>query len=112
MRYMITIFTDDDARRQWASDPSVFDDAHKALFADLKASGELVDGNELDEEDATVIGTYRGEAIATRGPFTEGTEIVGGYYIVDVSSRERAVEIAERLAETRFSPVEIRRIMH
>jgi hypothetical protein len=112
MRYMITISTDDDARRQWAADPSVFDDAHRALFTDLAASGELVDGNELDQEDATVIGTYRGQPIATRGPFTEGTEIIGGYYIVDVVNRERAVEIAEQLAETRFSPVEVRRMMH
>ena len=112
MRYMITISTDDDARRQWAADPSVFDDAHRALFTDLAASGELVDGNELDQEDATVIGTYRGQPIATRGPFTEGTEIIGGYYIVDVVNRERAVEIAELLAETRFSPVEVRRMMH
>jgi hypothetical protein len=112
MRYMITISTDDDARRQWDSDASVFDDGHRAIFGELQASGELVDGNELDQEDATVIGTYRGKPISTRGPFTEGTEIIGGYYIVDVASRERAVEIAGRLAETRFSPVEIRRMMH
>lgn len=112
MRYMITISTDDDARTQWAADSSVFDDAHRAIFSELQSSGELVDGNELDQDDATVIGTYRGEPIATRGPFTEGTEIIGGYYIVDVVDRERAVEIAQRLAETRFSPVEIRRMMH
>lgn len=112
MRYMITISTDDDARRQWAEDASMFEEAHGALLADLEASGELVDSNELDEDDAAVVGTYHGEPIATRGPFTEGTEIIGGYYIVDVDGRERAVEIARRLAETRFSPVEIRRMMH
>ena len=112
MRYMITISTDDDARRQWEADSSVFDDAHRALFTELQASGELVDGNELDQADAIVVGTYQGKPITTRGPFTEGTEIIGGYYIVDVDSSERAVQIAERLAETRFSPVEIRRMMH
>jgi hypothetical protein len=112
MRYMITIFTDDDARRQWEADPSVFDDAHRRVFEELQTTGEFIDGNELDPEDATVIGTHRGEPLATRGPFTEGVEIIGGYYIVEVESRERAVEIAERLGEVRFSPVEIRRILH
>ncbi|MFJ6680238.1 YciI family protein [Microbacterium sp. NPDC091382] len=112
MRYMITIFTDDDARSQWDADPSVFDDAHRRVFEDLRASGELVDGNELDPDDAVVIGTHRGESVSTRGPFTEGVEIIGGYYIVDVVNRERAVEIAESLGETRFSPVEVRRLMH
>jgi hypothetical protein len=112
MRYMISILTDDDARRQWEEDGSVFHDAHRALLIDLQETGELVDTNELDQEDATVIGTYRGQPIATRGPFTEGAEIVGGYYIVDVVDRERAVEIAGRLAETRYSPVEVRRLLH
>lgn len=112
MRYMILISTDEDARKQWEADGSVFDDAHRAVAAELRRTGELVDGNELDPEDATVIGTRRGEVLSTRGPFTEGVEIVGGYYIVDVASRERAVEIAGMLAETRYSPVEIRRLMH
>ncbi|WP_160298605.1 YciI family protein [Microbacterium sp. SA39] len=109
---MINILTDDDARKQWAADAAMFDEAHRAVHLELQKTGELVDSNELDQEDATVIGTYRGEPIATRGPFTEGAEIIGGYYIVDVADRERAVEIAGRLAETRFSPVEIRRLMH
>ena len=112
MRYMITISTDADARRQWETDASIFEDAHRAVIDELQTSGELVDSNELDPDDATVIGTYRGASITTRGPFTEGTEIIGGYYIVDVVDRERAVEIARRFAETRFSPVEIRRLMH
>lgn len=107
MRYMISILTDDDARRQWEADG-----AHRAVARELRESGELVDANELDQEGAMVIGTYRGEPITTRGPFTEGTEIVGGYYIVDVRDLDRAVEIAGRLAEARYSPVEIRRLKH
>ena len=112
MRYMILISTDDDARQQWDADGTVFDDAHRAVSAELQRTGELVDGNELDPDDATVVGTYRGSAVSTRRPFTEGVETVGGYYVVDVASRDRAVEIAGLLAETRFSPVEVRRLMH
>jgi len=50
--------------------------------------------------------------VTSLGPFTEGTEWIGGYYIVDVANRERAVEIAGRLAEVDHSPIDARRIMH
>jgi hypothetical protein len=113
MRYMILIHSNETAERAWAGGETAdLDAAHSALFAELAASGELVDGNELATDDVAVIGRHNGEPIATRGPFTEGTEWIGGYYIVDVADRERAVEIAGRLAETKYSPMEIRRIMH
>ena len=50
--------------------------------------------------------------LVTDGPFTESKEMVGGFYIVEVESIDRAVEIAGRLEETKFSPVEIRALMH
>jgi hypothetical protein len=113
MRYMILIHSNEAAERAWEEGGKTdLDATHGALFAELAASGELVDGNELATDDVAVIGRHNGEPIATRGPFTEGTEWVGGYYIVDVADRERAVEIAGRLAENKYSPIEIRRVMH
>lgn len=113
MRYMILIYSDEAADAVWAAGgKDRVDAAHAAVFQELQESGELVDGNELDTTDVAVIGRHRGETITSRGPFTEGTEWVGGYYIVDVANRERAVEIAGRLAEVDHSPVEIRRVMH
>jgi hypothetical protein len=110
---MVLIHSNETAERAWADGESAdLDAAHGALFAELAASGELVDGNELATDDVAVVGRHNGEPIATRGPFTEGPEWIGGYYIVDVADRERAVAIAERLAETKYSPIEIRRIMH
>ena len=44
----------------------------------------------------------------TDGPFTEGKELVGGYYIVDCANTERAVEIAGKLMEIEFAPVDVR----
>ncbi len=112
MKYMILIHTDDAAEQVFGPDPSERDAAHSRVFADLRASGELIDGNELDQDDAAVIGHHGGATLDIHGPFTEGTEIVGGYYIVDVVNRRRAVDVARQLAETRHSPVEIRRMMH
>ena len=35
----------------------------------------------------------------TDGPYTEAKEVVGGYSIIDVSSREEAVALATRVIE-------------
>jgi hypothetical protein len=113
MRYMILIHSDDVSDRAWAGgELAELDRVHRAVISELRASGEFVDTNELDVEDAVVIGRHNGAPIVTRGPFTEGTEWVGGYYVVDVADRERAVEIARRFAESKYSPIEIRRVVH
>lgn len=110
---MILIHSDDLAEEAWAaSGNAALEAAHTAVIGELRASGELVDTNELGVEDVTVIGHHNGKPVASRGPFTEGTEWIGGYYIVDVLDRERAVEIAGRFVETQYSPIEIRRLMH
>ncbi|MFN4001511.1 YciI family protein [Microcella sp.] len=113
MRYMILIHSNEAAEAAWADglQQSLYA-THDAIIADLVASKEFIDTNELDTENVTVIGHHHGQPITTRGPFTEGTEFVGGYYIVDVASHERAVEIAGRFAEAKHSPIEVRRLMH
>lgn len=113
MRFMILIHSNETAEAVWASgDDPALEATHGALIAELSASGELVDTNELDTEHVTVIGHHDGSPVTTRGPFTEGTEYVGGYYIVDVADHDRAVAIAGRFAEANYSPIEVRRLMH
>ena len=40
---------------------------------------------------------FNGHAHVTVGPFTETTEQLGGYYIIDVEDRKEAISIASRL---------------
>jgi hypothetical protein len=113
MRFMILIHSNESAEAAWADGRSAeLEQAHGAVIDELMRSGEFVDTNELDVENVTVIGHHGGAPVVSRGPFTEGTEYVGGYYIVDVVDQDRAVEIAGRFAETRYSPVEVRRLVH
>lgn len=87
--------------------------AHGALIGDLMASGEFIDTNELDIATAKQVRVdAAGTASITDGPFTEAREIVGGYYLVDVADMNRATAIAARLAEARYSPVEVRQLLH
>jgi hypothetical protein len=77
---------------------------------DLTASGELVDTQVLSNDDAKVVRTDRGRPLVTDGPFVETKEWVGGFYVLECETIDRAVEIAGRFVEARYSPVEVRRL--
>jgi hypothetical protein len=63
-------------------------------------SGWLKDTNGLKgSADAVRIRSRGGKLITTDGPFTEAKEIVGGYAMIDVPSRERAVEVTREFVD-------------
>ena len=68
------------------------------LGAELLASGELVDAQGLGWPDAAKLVKSDGVSapVVTDGPFAETKEFLAGYWLVDVDSIDRAVEIAAR----------------
>ena len=64
----------------------------------LVESGELVDAQGLTgPELAKVVQAQpSGQPVVTDGPFPESKEFLAGYWLVDVESEERAIEIAAR----------------
>jgi len=51
-----------------------------------------------------------GKSKVTDGPFTEAKEVVGGYWIIQVKSREEALEWASRIPGEDNAVVEVRRM--
>ncbi len=51
-----------------------------------------------------------GKASVTDGPFTEAKELVAGFWIIQVKSKEEAVEWARRIPFSHGESVEVRRI--
>src|SRR5215475_6489130 len=51
-----------------------------------------------------------GKAVATDGPFPEAKEVIGGYWIIQVHSREEAIEWAKRAPMSNNEVIEVRRI--
>jgi len=70
----------------------------QALDEELRKSGEHVDGQGLTgPEQATIVQAQNdGPPTITDGPFPEAKEFLAGYWILDVETRERAIEIAAR----------------
>jgi hypothetical protein len=51
-----------------------------------------------------------GKATVTDGPFTEAKEVVGGYWIIKVGSREEAIEWAKKAPMGDNEMIEVRQI--
>ena len=51
-----------------------------------------------------------GKAKVTDGPFPEAKEVLGGYWIIDVKSREEAIEWASRCPGSENEVIEVRQV--
>jgi hypothetical protein len=52
----------------------------------------------------------RGRAEVTDGPFTDAKEVIGGYWIIDVKSRQEAIEWARRCPAADGDVIEVRQV--
>ncbi len=116
MRYEILIYNNVECEAAITGElKEEFENAHGTIIRELTESGELIETNELSMEAAVVVRADRRtphRVHTTDGPFIESKEWVGGFYLVECASLDRAVEIAGRFVEARFSPVEVRQLVH
>jgi hypothetical protein len=73
-------------------------------------AGVLVAGEGLVPNDSIVIDNTGEKPIVTDGPYGEIHELFNGFYILEVASREEAVEWALKMPLTKGSKTEIRRV--
>ncbi len=105
----------------WAADEVQAHMSHMMdIHRELTERGEFVDGQGLSGPEAVKIVTSDGASapVVTDGPFPESKEFLAGYWLVDVETEERAIEIA---AKTSAAPgpagrlvrqeIQVRRVM-
>ena len=74
-------------------------------------AGVLVDGAGLsDAEEGSVVDFSDDDLVVTDGPYGELRELFNGFWILDVSTKEEAIEWAKRAPLGPGSQLEIRRI--
>jgi len=66
--------------------------------ARLEATGELVSGEGLAPEGVWVRSGTADRAPVTDGPFAETKDLIAGWFMIDVDSHERAVELTLELS--------------
>ena len=80
-----------------------------ALNRDLKAAGAWVFSRGLHAPStATVVRARGDEVLITDGPYVEGKEHVGGFWIVEAPYLDAALGWARRAARATTLPIEVR----
>ncbi|WP_280425502.1 YciI family protein [Nocardia carnea] len=87
---------------------------HGAFMETIRESGELLGTAALaDVSESVVVGVRNGARTITDGPYLEAKEYLGGYYLVECESRERALELAAMIpdAEVEGLGIEVRPVV-
>jgi hypothetical protein len=103
MKYLILIHNNPAVTELFAG---MTDDERSAAYqiywdveTELESTGELVDSKALDTSAQKVVSRGAHGPLVTNAPLPEVTEVVSGYYLVDVVDEDRAAVIAERFPE-------------
>jgi len=76
---------------------------------ELKSRGVLKAAESLVADDrATRLAIRAGRSVAIDGPFSEAKEMVGGFFLLDVASRDEALAIAAQCPAAQWATVEVR----
>jgi hypothetical protein len=110
MRFMMLMYPGPKAETNALPDPA-------AMAAMMKYNEELTKAGVLlglDGLQPTAKGARvrfaGGKATVTDGPFTEAKELLGGYWMIQVKSRDEALEWARRIPGSEGEMVEIRQV--
>lgn len=113
MKYMLLCYDDENF---WEK---AGDEAHQkamqeavGLTHELDAQGQYLLASPLQPVSmATSVRVRGGRSLVTDGPFAETSEVLGGFYLIDVPNLDAAIRIAERHPGARVGTVEIRPIL-
>jgi hypothetical protein len=87
--------------------PEVAEAAHRVV-REARGAGVWVFGGGLETQQASVVAT---DGTVTDGPYPETKAVLGGFSIIDVPSREDALEWAAKIAAACRCAQEVREIM-
>ncbi|MFF2555385.1 YciI family protein [Nocardia sp. NPDC058058] len=87
---------------------------HGAFMDTIRESGEMLGTAALaDVSESVVVSVRNGARTVTDGPYLEAKEYLGGYYLVECESRERALELAGMIPDAKVEGlgIEVRRVV-
>ena len=98
MKYMLIMRASDEALESFKDvDFNVVLDSMGRFNDEMISAGVLVAAEGLDDAAQGVVVDYSAEPpVVTDGPYGETKELFGGFWILDVASKEEAVEWAKR----------------
>jgi hypothetical protein len=108
---MMLMYPSEKAEQGVLPAPELFQEMMK-YNEELAKAGVLLslDGLHPSAKGARITWNAQGKPVVSDGPFTETKEALGGYWILQVKSREEAIEWAKRVPSRDARKVELRQI--
>ncbi|MGE0645452.1 MAG: YciI family protein [Nitrospira sp.] len=110
MKYLLLVHHNEDAFNK------IPEDRRKEMLAEsiqlchqLDANRQYVHASPLQsEQTGTIVRVRDGKPMVTDGSFMETKEQLAGYFLIDVTNQEEAIEIAKLVPGARIGTVEVR----
>ena len=81
----------------------------EAWVAEMEGRGIRKNGDRLRPvADATTVRVRGDEPLVTDGPFAEGTEVIGGFDLLDCADLDEALEVAGKHPWAAYGGIELR----
>lgn len=114
MKYLLIIYGN---KEKWDSftpeETAVAIERHEAFAQRYYQTGEMLGGYGLEDAAAAKVVVREGNAPAvTDGPYIEAKEYMASFWLIDVDSERRALEIAADLPYADRQPVEVWPVPH
>ncbi|TGK19018.1 YciI family protein [Leptospira fluminis] len=110
MKYQLLIYIDEklEASRSKQELEQRSED-YTVYTQELLKSGKMVGGDRLHPtSSAATVKLREGKRITTHGPFAETKEQLGGYYLVDCSNLDEALDWAAKCPGAKHGTMEVR----
>jgi hypothetical protein len=114
VKYLVIIYGNEEL---WSSFPAdelqKHIDEQDAYNTEYMKTGELLGAyGTADVAQAQTVSVRDGATVVTDGPYIETKEYIGSFYILDVDSHERAIELAAKIPYASVGCVEVWPLMH
>lgn len=107
MKYMLLVYMNENAMNESDREHCYVESTQ--LCNDLHASGKFLAASPLQPiATATSVQIREGKRFVTDGPFAETREQLGGFFLVDASDLDDAIQIASKIPAARLGTIEIR----
>jgi hypothetical protein len=112
MKYGLFIYEDESLYGPGKAGPRIQDIVAKHMDFNRELGAKRVGGAGLKSTaTATTIRTTKGQKTVHDGPFAEAREQLGGFYLIEASSLDEAIEIAKRVPVLQDGAIEIRPLL-
>jgi len=113
-KYLLAVHTSDEVPRQ----PMTEEEMRRgfavveAIEREMRAANALVfSGRLLEPARARVVRPSKGRVKTTDGPYAETKEQIGGFYIIEASDLDAALDWASKVTIAIDTPIEVRPFM-